>query len=174
MQSQILKYVFLFILCCSSVSVSNAQVYLQIEKFGSLKTIQIFEGQTINFKTREYPKTWRSATISRILPEDNSFVMDGDIFQPEDLHAISFPEKSLAYNIGTQLQRMGLGLILYGGIADLAGWQDIAPEAYISFASLSTFGTLMKFLFRRRIFKFNKRRRLRIVDTRFFVPDGGP
>ena len=165
------KLILSLLLCCFLNSLLDAQVYLQIERKNTLKKIKLFEGEEIKFKTKEFKDTWRTETIENIIPESNTLVMGGDLFQLEEIHAISLLRKPFLFNLGTQLQRLGLTLAVYGTIVDLANWEEFGLEGYIVSAGISTLGTILKMIFKKKVFNMSKKHRLRIIDTRFFIPD---
>ena len=158
------------ILMCTCSSV-NAQIYLQLERANSTKTIKFFVGDILEFKLKEFPKTWRQEEILAIKPEANTIVFEDNFYNISEFHTIRLT-KPWAKSIGTNIMYFSAAWFTYGGIATLAdSGYTMSKDEIIIGGVFAAVGYLIRTLFHKKKIKLNKRKRLRIMDLRMTVPD---
>lgn len=150
----------------------EAQVFLQLERINSVKTVKLQTGESIKFKLKEYPDTWRTETLQNILPEENNVVLGGNIYRMEEFHMFKRPRKKFARSLGTQLQYFGFAWSGFGVIAAAADGFDIGTNEIVVGLFAVGIGTLLRSLPKFKKFKIGKNARVRIVDLRMSVPNG--
>ncbi len=165
-QSSFLRYscIVVFLFFCSTQL--HSQVYLQLEKFNSLKTIKFEPGSELEFRLHAYPDTWRQGTLSDILVNEQVIILDGDIFKLDDLKDIRI-FKPWAHRLGVSLQQFAGAWTLYAVVLQLVGEFEIGRDTVIIGAGSYGIGWLIKKIFGKKKFKLGKNSRLRIVDLRF-------
>jgi len=150
----------------------DADVFLQIEKVNKVKSVKLTTGTELYFKLKEYPDTWRIADIQNILAEDNTLILDGNIYTLDEFSAVSIPRKPFARSLGKQLQNFGIVWSVLGGLATLAdGDLELQTEEFAIGPGAFVIGTLLRMLPKRKKFNLEKNARLRIIDLRMITPE---
>lgn len=163
--------IWLSVFCIHTTLAS--QIYLQLERSGWTETIKFYEGDILQFKLKEYPKTWRNEEILAIKPDENILVFEDNFYHIDQFHTIRI-NKKWAKTAGTYMMLFSGSWFTFGGIATLAsgegGYKMSSREIAIGgiFASV---GYFLRTLFSRKKFKLNKKKRLRIMDLRMQVDD---
>jgi len=156
------------------VGSSSAQVFLQIEKINSPKTIKLLPGNSLEYTLKEYPNVWRREIIQSIDYEQNLIVLEEGYRNIDEIRQLRL-YNPWAKSIGNGLLQFSAGWYLFGGIATVAdsGYTMSSREIAIGgiFAGV---GLLIKKLIYKRTLTMEKNARLRIVDTRFYNPEYGP
>lgn len=141
-----------------------------MEKANSTKTKKFYVGEELQFKLKDFPKTWRKETIVNIIPEENLLVFEDTYHKVTDFSMIRI-ERPWAKSIGLRLMQFSAALYVYGGLASLVPNEYKMSEREIVISGIfAGVGFLIRKLFSRKKFKLNKRRRLRIMDLRMSVP----
>jgi len=155
----------IFLFCVNSSQLCS-QVYLQIEKKNSPKTIKLYEGSHIEYARKDYPKIWRKSEIFEIIPETDLLLLEDNYIKPSDIVALRF-ERPVIAGLGKKMIQGSAVWFVYGGLATL-GIEDytMSKREIIIGASVATLGVLVSKLFGKRKMKLGKRRNLRIVDIR--------
>jgi len=156
--------VYLLIACSTT---SHSQVYLQIEKFNSPKTLKLVPGSLLEFKLHAYPKTWRKGPIEYILYDEQTIAVDGDIFHIDEFKDVRF-DRPWAKPLGKTLVTFsgawfGYGLIITVFDDNFTFGKDTLAVGIGSFVA----GVLIQKIFGKKKFKLGKNSRLRVVDLRF-------
>jgi hypothetical protein len=146
---------------------SQAQVYLQIEKFNSPKTVKLIPGTPLEFRLHAYPKTWRKGTIEYILYDEQTIALDGDIFHVDELKDIRFT-RPWAKQISRSLVTFSGAWFTYGLL--ITAFDDnfeFGVDTVAIGGSAFVLGILIKKIFGKKKYKLGKNSRLRVVDLRF-------
>ena len=150
----------------------HAQMTLMMEKRNSMKTKRLYEGDEITYKLKG-EKSWETATILKLIPEENIIVLDRLYIKLENIAAFKRKrnrQRALMYS--NSLYTFGTAWTAYTAIDDLViqdRHSDWEAAAYVGGTSL-VLGTLLRTLFKNKIYKFGKRRRLRILDLTPIAP----
>ena len=150
---------------------ASAQVFLQIEKVNSIDNIRLALGDKLQFKTKEYPDVWVKEEINNILPEENTVVLGGNLYDLDAFHQIRIPQSAFARGIGPAFQSFGASWLFFGGMAALFLDYDFTLADGIIGTSAILLGTVFRRIFKRRVFYLGSNARLRIVDLRMVVPE---
>ena len=162
-----IKVIFL---CLTFTCSSQAQVFLQLEKFNDPKTIKIQAGQYLSYTLKEYPDVWRREQIQAIDYEGNIIIFDEGFRTLAELDKIRL-YRGWAKGVGYGLMQFSGGWYLFGAIATLTQDDYTMSEREIVIGGLfAGVGLLIKQLFYKRTIKLGKRHRLRIVDIRMYDP----
>jgi len=144
----------------------KGQKTLMMEKRGSLKVKRFYEGDEITYRLKG-EKEWETATIVQLIPEGNIIVLDRLYIRVEDIEAFKKNRKrSRAIGYSNQLLVLGTAWGAYTAIDDLAVRErdtDWEAAAYVSGSSF-LLASLLRLWPKKKIFKFGKKRRLRILD----------
>lgn len=174
---KILNTFFKLALCIAFVAAhphtANSQIFLQIEKFNSPKTIKFVEGDQFEFRLHAYPKTWRTGVLEQILIEEETIVLDGDFFQLDELKDIRI-YRPWANTLGRSLIQFSVAWFGYALILDAFNIESlfgedfsIGPDTLIIGGSAFGLGIFIRKVFGRKKFKLGRNSRLRLVDIRF-------
>ncbi len=153
-----------------------AQIYLQLERSGSFKTTRYTSGDELVFKLVNDDAGWHRRTIVHLDPLANTLLLSGMLIP---LHLDSIAEVKLegtgklANVLGTSLQLGGINMILFSltytiylnrnpNINQSLDWETI-----VSGLGSIAVGTAIRRIFRERVFKPGKRKRVRIIDLSF-------
>lgn len=153
--------------------VINGQIFLQLEKFNSPKTIKFVEGDEIEFRLHAYPKTWRTGILEKILIEDETIVLDGDFFQLDELKDIRVyrPWARILGRSFIQFTGAWFGYALILDVFNIGGLfgEDfsVGSDTLVVGGTAFGLGLLLRNVFGRKKFKLGKNSRLRLLDLRF-------
>ncbi len=168
---KLLKGLIVWLSIFSWSTTLSSQIYLQLERSGWTETIRFYEGDYLQFKLKEFPKTWRSEEILSIKPEENILVFEDNFYNINQIHSIRI-NKNWAKAIGPKLMLFSAAWFTYGGIATLAsgeGGYKMSSNEIVIGGIIASVGFFIKTLFSKKKFKLNKRKRLRIMDLRMNV-----
>ncbi len=158
----------LVLYCCFVCNIpTQAQVYLQVEKFNSPQTIKLIVGSPLEFRIHAYPKTWRKGTIDYILYDEQTIAVDGDIFHVDELKDIRF-DRPWAKQIGASLITFSGVWFTYGLL--ITAFDDnfeFGVDTVVVGAGSFVIGYILRKFFGKKKFKLGKNSRLRVVDLRF-------
>ena len=149
----------------------GAQIYLQLEKAGTLRTIRYTEGDALTFQLRNDDKGWYERTIVSIDVSRNRLVFPDVVIHIDSIAMIKLERKAVAAQIiGTALQAGGINLILF------TGYNAIFQDRALDWTAVSSgvlniaLGTFLKKIFRYSVFRIGPRKRLRLLDLNFEEP----
>ena len=151
----------------------RAQLFLQLERAGSLKVQKYPAGADIKFKTAAYPDYWQNGRIYQIIPEEQSVVFSDRITYLKDYTHFRY-QRSWPNGVGNNLMRFGVSWFAFAGLLTglnelgaLENSFDFGTDTAIIGGSALVTGYLTKKLFATVTRKLNGKNRLRIVDLRF-------
>ena len=167
LSSQYLRYSCIVVCFLFYVTQLHSQIYLQVEKYNSLKTIKFQPGDQIDFRLHAYPDTWRRGILSDILVEEQVIILDGDLFKLDDIKDIRI-FKPWALGLGLRLQQFAAVWALYAVVLQIVSDDfDIGIDTVAIGAGSYGLGWLIRKIFGKKRFKLGKNSRLRIIDLRF-------
>lgn len=158
-------YLLLF-LFLSSIIPSHAQKILQMEKRGKAKTKKFYLGEEITYKLKG-SKDWNTDVMLDIKVKDNIIVFSERYVKVSDIKAIkSYKNARFAKNAQASLYTFGAGWLLFSLGGTLAGepLNDLTWQVPVTSFVL---GWTIKRIFYTRIYRFGKKRRLRVLDISF-------
>lgn len=159
-------YSFFFFLCFTVYS--TAQVFLQIEKINSPKTIKLAPGEFLEYTLKEYPDVWRRSEILDLKFDENLIVFEDTYRNLDELDKVRLYRK-WAKSTGHGMMQFGGAWFLFGGIASLADPDyEMSGREVVIGALFAGIGYLIKKIFYKKTLKLTKKARLRIVDLSFF------
>lgn len=151
----------------------SSQIFLQLEKFNSPKTIKFIEGDELEFRLHAYPKTWRTGVLEQILIEEETIVLDGDFFQLDELKDIRI-YRPWAQILGRSFIQFSVAWFAYAVVIDLFNIGSLFGEDFqigadtlIVGGTAFGLGVLFRKVFGRKKFKLGKNSRLRLLDISF-------
>lgn len=160
-----------YILLPSSI---EAQMILQLEKTGSVKKIRYYVGDVIEFQTKQFPEVWQKRLITAILPDQNIFKSDDDIF---NVSMITHIRRDSRYNpiISVFLISGGVASILASTGFYLRGFR---PDSWllpiVIPAAAIIIGWLLRKYGKKKTIRIGPNRRLRTLDLNFYPFDAEP
>ncbi len=167
-----IRLLFFIIIGLFLMNHAHAQIYLQLERAGTVKVRKYASGEYITFKSTEHPEYWQHGPIYKILPEEKSVVFADRITYLRDISHFRY-KRSWPQAIGNNLMVFGISWFGFAGLIELTSELDLIDSPYrfgtdtaiIGGTALVT-GFLTKRLFTTVTKKINKRNRLRIIDLR--------
>ena len=160
-----MRYLLLFCIFLS-VSVCHAQKFLQMEKAGTFKVKRYYPGDEVTFKISG-DDSWYTEEILDVLVDDGLVLFSYRAIPVTDItHIRSFKMQRWSKPIGNQLYNFGLGWLVFSLGAALAG-TPLTNAVIVVPASSGIIGFLIQKIFRRRTFKMNKSRKLRLLNLTF-------
>lgn len=166
-----------FVVLLQGSLILDAQIFLQLERFNSHKTIKFIEGDVLEFRIHDYPKTWRHGTLDRIMLDEETIILDGEFFQLEDIKDLRITKHG-AQLLGLRMYQFAAVWSTFAIVADVAN----APVAFgeeesfkigIDTVAIAGGSALLGFVFQkilgRKKYKLGKNSRLRFVDLRLSV-----
>lgn len=151
-----------------SVVLANAQKVLQIEKYGSAKTRKIYIGQEINYKLKN-DESWYRGIIEDFNIEKNLIVLPDRYVSVDSVEAFR-KTKNWSRAARTSLYTFGAswsGFALVGTLTDGdPNTHYLWSDAIVTGVSWLT-GWILPKIFKNKIIKFGKKRRLRLLDLTF-------
>lgn len=166
------NYYFLSAICFLFFSVSlSAQKVVQIEKYGNPYTEKIFIGDAVTYKLKD-DKLWRFAYIEDILIEEGVILLGNRYTKVDDIEAFRY-DKKWARAISTSLFWFGTA---WSGFAAVGTATDGDDDTYYRWSDAIVTGTswlsalAIRQLFRYKVIKFGKRKRLRLLDITITNP----
>lgn len=152
----------------------QGQIFLQLEKFNSPKTIKFVEGDQIEFRIHAYPKTWRTGILDQILIDDETIVLDGDFFQLDELKDIRIyrPWARVLGRSFIQFTGAWFGYAIFLDVFNIGGLfgEDnftVGVDTLVVGGTAFGLGLLLRNVFGRKKFKLGKNSRLRLLDLSF-------
>lgn len=162
---KVIVFIFLFISCSL-----GAQVYVQLEIFNDPKAIKYSPGDQITYQVSYNPGVWNKGRIDQILVDENTLVLNNEILELKYITHFMLFRNSVKYLTGT-VQSFGIIWLVQGSIAAVFGentsWLNVISVGGGSFLG----GWIFRKLFYKIPVKLNDKNRLRIIDTRFVLPD---
>lgn len=147
---------------------ANAQKVLQIEKYGSPKTKKMYIGQEINYKLKN-DEVWYRGVIEDLNIERNWIVMRDRYVPLDSIEAFRRP-KGWSKSVRTSLYTFGAG---WSSLALVGTLTDNNPDTHYLWSDAVVTGTswltgwIIPKIFKNKITKFGKKRRLRMLDLTF-------
>lgn len=141
-----------------------AQKMLIIEQANVAKTTRLFPGDRLIFRLEGEENYWYERTITEILPETNSLLLDNYLVKVEDIAAIKIHKKTIWRVAGGALLSLGVSLGFATGVAAIYG--DDYNYPLLAGASVGSFLT-GRYLLKRKKLKLGEKHRLRIIEVKF-------
>ena len=142
-----------------------AQKMLILEQANVAKTKKMYPGERLIFRLEGEENYWYERTITEILPETNSLLLDNYLVKVEDIAAIKVYKKPIARIVGGALLSLGVSLGFATGVAALYGDKDHNYPALIGGSAASFFAG--RYLLKRKKLKMGDKFRLKIIEIRF-------
>ncbi len=160
--------ILLLILILHFLPSLNGQKYLLIEKAGTPRTERIAMYEELTFKLKDDKTGWNTRQILDMNP-DGQMILLGDTWVPiQEIEWIKMKKQRVIANVlGGALQVGGISMFL-GDLWFTAVGNPEYSEGGMEFGLLNfAVGTGIRLLFAPITHKFDKRKRLRVVDLTF-------
>jgi len=160
--------ILLLILLLHFLPSLNGQKYLLIEKAGTPRTERIAMYEELTFKLKDDKTGWNTRQILDMNP-DGQMILLGDTWVPiQEIEWIKMKKQRVIANVlGGALQVGGISMFL-GDLWFTAVGNPEYSEGGMEFGLLNfAVGTGIRLLFAPITHKFDKRKRLRVVDLTF-------
>jgi len=159
---------FLLSICCLliGVQVIHAQKIIQMDMFGKKKAMRFEVGDELRFKVKGDDKFYILSIVDLDETKGKSTLPKGEVFLHEISEIQVLTQTERRYVLGTKLFTFGttfLGI----GIIDAVAFGSVftAMGGIIGGVAVLT-GTLLRWAFKKRSFKINDRRQLRILNLK--------
>lgn len=167
-----MAFVCTMLMYISSITQTNAQVVLYMEIMGDAKPIKYYEGQTLSFKSEEYPDEWQDIKIDRIIDEEKLVLYPGGMLKLADITDVR-RSRGWANTIGYMLQTFGTAWLAFGGVAHFAYSNfTFGGDTLAIGATAMASGYLIRKLMKYKKYKIGRRNRLKILDLSWPDPVG--
>lgn len=152
-----------------SFSVTQAQIFLQLEKTGSRKTVRFYEGDLLLFQL-EGESDWYEESIEKIYVDDGIVQFTNRLVSVDKISAIRDYERYRFFKgLGNKLVIFSATYLGLSLLATLVGWELTEDTAIIG-GSAITLGLLMKWIFKKKTWRIKGKRRLRALSLDFGKP----
>lgn len=159
----------LFIVCPKS---TDAQVVLYMEIMTEIKPIKYYEGQTLMFKSKEFPEDWRMVKIERLMDEEKLILFDGGMLKLEDIIEIR-RTRPWSKVVGYMLQTFGVAWFGFGGLAHFTTDNfNFGVDTAVIGGTAIVSGYLIRKIFKYKKYKVGRKVRLKILDLSWPEPGG--
>lgn len=158
-----------FVFLLTSLSCLSGQKMLLIERANRAKTTKLYVGAPLRFRLTGEENYWYRRTITGILPESNSLLLDNFLVNLDSIDAIKVNRKALWRITGGALLTFGASLTLATTVGKVIYHDDDVDAPKLLGIAAVSFGTGW-FLSTPRKLKLGKRHRLRIVEVKFPDP----
>ncbi len=156
-------FLFLFFSFSSAVKM-DAQVVLYMEMMGIEKPIKFYEGQSLSFKSTEYPDEWQSVKIDRIIDDEKLILYKGGMLKLDQITDIRIT-RGWANTLGYMLQTFGAAWFGFGGVAHFTDDNfSFGGDTLAIGGTAIASGWLIRKLLKYKKYKIGRRNRLRILD----------
>ena len=145
----------------------DAQVYLQLERFNNPESKKIHMGESLEFRLKEFPDTWKKFEIIDLSADQQLVIMEDQYYNVSDFKDLRFRHPGVK-SLGLRLMQFSGVWFIYGGVASLVDdeFSIGGPEITVGL-SAALVGLVMNKIFDKTRVKLSNRQRLRVIDTRF-------
>jgi hypothetical protein len=167
------KYLLSTLLFFTLTSLSGqSPIFLQLERFNNPKSIKFYEGETLEFRLKEYPDTWKKHEIIDFKADEQLVVFEEQYYSIEEFKDLRI-RHNVVKSLGNRFMQASAVWFVYGGIATLAvDNYTIGKRDVILGGSVALIGLLMNKVFDKRRVRLSKKKRLRVMDLRFNIGRG--
>ncbi|MCB0524974.1 MAG: hypothetical protein R3A50_03515 [Saprospiraceae bacterium] len=163
-----MRYLILFI-CIALLSPAFGQKMLLIEKANRARTTKMYVGETLHFRLKGKENYWYTRTITDILPESNTLLLDNFPVKLDSIGMLKVSRRQVWRLFGASFFTLGASLALATTVGKVI-YQDEnvdAPKLYaLSAVSLGAGW----FMLSPRKLKLGEKFRLRIIEIKFPDP----
>lgn len=164
-----MRYFFIPAFLLLSFSCLFGQKMLLIERANRAKTTKLYIGAPLRFRLSGAENYWYRRTITDILPESNSLLLDNFLVNLDSIAVIKVNRKGVWRIIGGTLLTFGASLALATTVGKVIYHdEDVDAPKLFGVAAVS-FGTGW-FMSTPRKLKLGKKHRLRIIEIKFPDP----
>lgn len=157
---------------CINPSTVKTQVVLYVEIMTEQKPIKYYEGQSLMYRSTEFPKDWQVMKIERLMEEEKVILFDGGMLNLADIKEIR-RTRPWATVTGYMLQTFGVAWFGFGGLAHFTTDSfDFGVDTFVIGTTAIGSGWLIRKLFRYKKYKIGKKVRLKILDLSWPEPRG--
>lgn len=157
-------YLLLFFLLSASTAFS--QKMLLLERANHARTQKMYIGQVLKFRLEGEENYWYERTITDILPETNTLMLDNFAVKLTDIQSIKVHRKQIWRILGGAAFSLGATLALATTIGRFGyGDQDVKALELYGLSAVS-FGTGWWLVSSKKL-KLGKKHRLRILEVSF-------
>ena len=163
---------FLALLLTLSAAPLFSQKMLLLERANSAKTTKMYIGEPLHFRLAGAENYWYQRTITDMLPEKNTLLLDNFAVNLGDISELKVRRKGVWRITGGLAFAFGATLTLATTIAALYGDKDVNYGAYYATAAGSL--GVGYFLSTKRKLKLGDKHRLRLIEVKFPEPTNAP
>lgn len=155
-------YTFFILLCL--IGQLNAQVRLQMDRFGKKKSMDFYEGETITVRLKG-EDVYQELQIKKLYPEANMMLTQLGPVQIDDIERLrTFNKKKTGKYLSYMLWVFGTSWGGYSLIAFLAFGEPLTWSILWVMGVSFLIGWILRRVLRRKTYKIGKKRKLRIID----------
>ena len=160
-----LFYTFLLLL---SAAPAFSQKMLLLERANRAATTKIYIGMTLQYRLAGEEDYWYERTITDMLPESNTLLLDGFPVKVGDISEIKVRRKAIWRIIGGTVFAFGASLAIATTVAAL--YRDEGTNYGALYATSAAAGGAGYFLNTKRKLKLGEKHRLRVIEINFSPP----
>ncbi|HLP96043.1 MAG TPA: hypothetical protein VK168_18500 [Saprospiraceae bacterium] len=160
-----MKHLLLLLLCLSAYTASGQKMLL-LERANRARTTKLYIGDELRFRMVGPENYWYKRTITDILPESNTLMLDNFAVKLDEIQSIKRHRKPIWRILGAAGYTLGATLTFATTVGRF-GFQDKsvnAPKLYGIAAGSTAAGW---FLTKYRKIRLGNKHRLRIVEIKF-------
>lgn len=163
-----MRTIYTVILICFFAVSAFSQKMLVLERANRAKTTKMYVGESLRFRLKGPENYWYDRTITDILPESNTLLLDNFAVKLDSIVQIKVRRKPIVRLLSGTIFTFGASLAFATTIAALYRDDGIAYAGLYGTAA-GSMGLGLAFSTPRKL-KLGKRHRLRIIEIRFPDP----
>lgn len=159
--------IFLWIISCIC-HFANAQTVLYLEQMTEVKAMKFYEGQTIQIKSKIDPE-WHKVKMEEIREKEKIIIYEGGMIELEDITHLRM-ERGAIVVLSAALKTSATSVAVIGTLSQftdnpprMLGVLGFSGGAYL-------LSRLIDRLFRYKVYRINRKNRLRIIDLSLPAP----
>ncbi len=171
MKNLLIHIVLSSFLLLLTFSATSAQIFLQIEKKNTPKSIRLQAGDYLVYTLKAYPDIWRTERITSLDYDQSLIVLEEGYYKLDEIAKIRL-YRNWSQSVSFGMLQFSAGWFLYGGIASLASSEYTMSDREIIIGGIfAAVGFLIRKIFYKKTLSLGEKHRLRIVDIRLFIPE---
>jgi hypothetical protein len=160
-----MKKIVLLLVISACVFTASAQKIVLLEQANKARTTKLYVGDRIIFRLAGDENYWYERTITEIIPDGNSLLLDNYLVRVQDIAALKVYRKKGTRILGGALLSLGISLGIATTAAALYRDDEQNYPALIGTSAGSFFAG--RYLLKRKKIYMGEKYRLRIIEIKF-------
>lgn len=157
---------FTVLIFCFGFFISEAQVFVQLEKSYSSRKWRFYPNSSITYKLKGKDNAWKTETIQRVVPTNSLFITENGMIRLEDIDVIRF-HRTFPKFFEKKMYIFAGGWAFFNVIGELIKEDKFTKNDVIIVGTSAGSGFLINQIFKHKNCKIGKKYRLRTLDLNF-------